>query len=156
MGDDFEAIVSTISLGRTADPQEITELIVILTGTGDVFMEELDGASLGEIFEPGEWDTIYWEGRRALQRLLEIEAPIFAVGRNIGYPPQALLTRRTRAAGDVPSEPWLRSRSKPSHRISPWIAYRRPVPRSTFGCSTTCRSPQAHRGAIRIATIITS
>jgi enoyl-CoA hydratase/carnithine racemase len=52
--------------------------VVILTGTGDVFMEEIDGASLGEIFKPGEWDTIYWEGRRVLQRLLEIEAPIVA------------------------------------------------------------------------------
>ena len=52
--------------------------VVILTGTGDVFMEEIDGASLGEIFKPGEWDKIYWEGRRVLQRLLEIEAPIIA------------------------------------------------------------------------------
>jgi enoyl-CoA hydratase/carnithine racemase len=52
--------------------------VVILTGTGDVFMDEIDGASLGEIFKPEEWDKIYWEGRRALQRLLEIEAPIIA------------------------------------------------------------------------------
>jgi enoyl-CoA hydratase/carnithine racemase len=52
--------------------------VVILTGTGDVFMEEIDGASLGEIFKPGEWDKIYWEGRRVLQRLLELEAPIIA------------------------------------------------------------------------------
>jgi enoyl-CoA hydratase/carnithine racemase len=52
--------------------------VVILTGTGDVFMDEIDGASLGEIFKPGEWDRIYWEGRRVLQRLLEIEAPIIA------------------------------------------------------------------------------
>jgi enoyl-CoA hydratase/carnithine racemase len=52
--------------------------VVILTGTGEVFMDEIDGASLGEIFKPGEWDKIYWEGRRLLQRLLEIEAPIIA------------------------------------------------------------------------------
>ena len=52
--------------------------IVILTGTGDVFMDEIDGASLGEIFKPAEWDKAYWEGRRVLQRLLEIEAPIIA------------------------------------------------------------------------------
>ena len=45
--------------------------VVILTGTGNVFMDEIDGASLGEIFKPGEWDKIYWEGRRVLQRLLE-------------------------------------------------------------------------------------
>jgi NAD(P)-dependent dehydrogenase (short-subunit alcohol dehydrogenase family) len=30
MGDDFEAIVSTIPLGQAADPQEIAELIVFL------------------------------------------------------------------------------------------------------------------------------
>ena len=52
--------------------------VVILTGTGDVFMDEIDGASLGEIFKPVEWDKTYWEGRRVLQRLLEIEAPIIA------------------------------------------------------------------------------
>src|SRR5689334_3766971 len=52
--------------------------VVILTGSGDVFRDEIDGASLGEIFEPGEWDKIYWEGRRVLQRLLEIEAPLIA------------------------------------------------------------------------------
>jgi enoyl-CoA hydratase/carnithine racemase len=52
--------------------------VMILTGTGDVFMDEIDGASLGEIFKPAEWDKIYWEGRRVLQRLLEIEAPIIA------------------------------------------------------------------------------
>jgi enoyl-CoA hydratase/carnithine racemase len=52
--------------------------VVVLTGTGDVFMDEIEGASLGEIFKPSEWDKIYWEGRRVLQRLLEIEAPIIA------------------------------------------------------------------------------
>jgi enoyl-CoA hydratase/carnithine racemase len=52
--------------------------VVILTGTGDVFMDEIDGPSLGEIFKPAEWDKAYWEGRRVLQRLLEIEAPIIA------------------------------------------------------------------------------
>ena len=52
--------------------------VVILTGTGDVFMDEIDGDSLGEIFKPGEWDKAYWEGRRVMQRLLEIEAPLIA------------------------------------------------------------------------------
>src|SRR2546428_701361 len=52
--------------------------VVILTGTGEVFMDEIDGASLGEIFKPAEWDKIYGEGGRVLQRLLEMEAPIIA------------------------------------------------------------------------------
>jgi hypothetical protein len=55
--------------------------VVILTGFGGVFMDEIDAASLGEIFKPGEWDKIYWEGRRVLQRLLEIETPIIAAAR---------------------------------------------------------------------------
>jgi enoyl-CoA hydratase/carnithine racemase len=66
-------------------PQALAEIggdrdnkVVILTGSGDVFMEAIDGASLGAIVKPGEWDKIYWEGRRVLQRLLEIEAPIIA------------------------------------------------------------------------------
>lgn len=52
--------------------------VVILTGTGDVFMDEIDGPSLGEVFKPQEWDKVYWEGRRVMQRLLEIEAPLIA------------------------------------------------------------------------------
>lgn len=52
--------------------------VVILTGTGEVFMDDIDGPSLGEIFKPAEWDKGYWEGRRVLQRLLEIEAPLIA------------------------------------------------------------------------------
>jgi enoyl-CoA hydratase/carnithine racemase len=52
--------------------------VMIITGTGDVFMDEIDGPSLGEIFKPMAWDKGYWEGRRVLQRLLEIEAPIIA------------------------------------------------------------------------------
>ena len=52
--------------------------VMIITGTGEVFMDEIDGPSLGEIFKPAAWDKGYWEGRRVLQRLLEIEAPIIA------------------------------------------------------------------------------
>ena len=52
--------------------------VLVLTGTGDNFMDDIDGNSLGEIFKPAEWDKIYWEGRRVLQRLLELETPIVA------------------------------------------------------------------------------
>jgi enoyl-CoA hydratase/carnithine racemase len=64
------------ALAEIGDDRE--NKVVVLTGTGDVFMDEIDGASLGEIFKPAEWDKIYWEGRRVLQRFLEIEAPIIA------------------------------------------------------------------------------
>jgi enoyl-CoA hydratase/carnithine racemase len=52
--------------------------VLVLTGTGDSFMDAIDGDSLGEIFKPAEWDKIYWEGRRVLRRLLELETPIVA------------------------------------------------------------------------------
>lgn len=52
--------------------------IVVLTGSGDAFMDDIDGDSLGEIFKPAEWDKTYWEGRRVMQRLLELETPLIA------------------------------------------------------------------------------
>jgi enoyl-CoA hydratase/carnithine racemase len=52
--------------------------VLVVTGTGDNFMDAIDGDSLGEIFKPAVWDRIYWEGRRGLQRLLELETPIVA------------------------------------------------------------------------------
>jgi hypothetical protein len=45
----------------------------VITGTGDTFMDAIDGDSLREVFNPTEWDKIYWEGRRVLQRLVELE-----------------------------------------------------------------------------------
>jgi enoyl-CoA hydratase/carnithine racemase len=52
--------------------------VVVVTGTGENFMDNIDGDSLGEIFKPAQWDKIYWEGRRVLQRLLELETPLIA------------------------------------------------------------------------------
>jgi enoyl-CoA hydratase/carnithine racemase len=52
--------------------------VLIITGTGNTFMDEIDGASLGELFKPAEYDKIYWEGRHVLRRLLELEMPIVA------------------------------------------------------------------------------
>jgi enoyl-CoA hydratase/carnithine racemase len=50
--------------------------VLIVTGTGDTFMDEIDGPSLGEMFKPAEFDKVYWEGRHVLRRLLELEMPI--------------------------------------------------------------------------------
>jgi enoyl-CoA hydratase/carnithine racemase len=52
--------------------------VLVITGTGDKFSEDVDEDSLGEVFKPAEWDTYYWAGRRLMQRLLEVEAPIVA------------------------------------------------------------------------------
>jgi enoyl-CoA hydratase/carnithine racemase len=51
--------------------------VVILTGTGDVFMERitLDGF---DFFTPQGYDKIYREGKRVLMNLLDIEVPLIA------------------------------------------------------------------------------
>lgn len=48
--------------------------VVILTGTGDSFCETSGSFPTGE----RGWDKIYWEGKRLLRRLLDIEVPVIA------------------------------------------------------------------------------
>jgi enoyl-CoA hydratase/carnithine racemase len=52
--------------------------VLVITGTGDRFMTEIDGPSLGDITKPMNWDKGYSEGRRVLQRLADLEMPIIA------------------------------------------------------------------------------
>ena len=52
--------------------------VLVLTGTGDRFMTEIDGPSLGDITRPAEWDRTIAEGRRVMQRLVDLEMPIVA------------------------------------------------------------------------------
>lgn len=52
--------------------------VLVLTGTGDRFMTDIDGSSLGDITVPAQWDLIYSEGRKVLQRLADLEMPIVA------------------------------------------------------------------------------
>jgi enoyl-CoA hydratase/carnithine racemase len=52
--------------------------VLVLTGTGDRFMTEIDGASLGDITKPTQWDRTVAEGRRVMQRLVDLEMPIVA------------------------------------------------------------------------------
>lgn len=58
-----------------ADPDN---KVVILTGTGDAFCAEIDFASFGTLGTPRGWDKIYWEGKRLLMNLLDIEVPMIA------------------------------------------------------------------------------
>lgn len=53
--------------------------VVILTGTGNEWIAQIDFASLGDITNPRVWDQVYWEGKKVLQNLLDIEVPIIAV-----------------------------------------------------------------------------
>lgn len=52
---------------------------LVLTGTGDVFMDQIDGESLGEIFKPAQWEKIRVEGLKVLQRLVELPMPVVGV-----------------------------------------------------------------------------
>lgn len=52
---------------------------MILTGTGDSFMDQIDGPSLGEIFKPAVWEKIRVEGLKVLQRLVELPVPVVGV-----------------------------------------------------------------------------
>ncbi|BDA69504.1 Enoyl-CoA hydratase/isomerase [Rivularia sp. IAM M-261] len=52
--------------------------VVILTGAGDSWMAQIDFASLGDVTNPREWDKTFWEGRKVLQNLLDIEVPVIS------------------------------------------------------------------------------
>jgi enoyl-CoA hydratase/carnithine racemase len=56
-----------------ADPEN---QVVILTGTGDVFCEEIDYATVGDVFAPDVMDAIFREGVQLLGRLLDIGVPV--------------------------------------------------------------------------------
>ena len=55
-----------------ADPDN---RVVIITGSGDRFLADLDSSWVGEM-TPEKWNIIYNHGRRLLQRLLDIEVPV--------------------------------------------------------------------------------
>jgi enoyl-CoA hydratase/carnithine racemase len=48
--------------------------VVILTGTGDSFIERIGWDT--PIDNALDWDRIYWEGKRFIRHLLEIEVPV--------------------------------------------------------------------------------
>jgi hypothetical protein len=52
--------------------------VLVLTGTGDSFIPSIDGPSLGDLTKPMGFDVMYTEGRRGVQRLVDLEIPIVA------------------------------------------------------------------------------
>jgi enoyl-CoA hydratase/carnithine racemase len=70
---DFPELLEAIAL----DP---ANKVMVLTGTGDAFMNQIDGASLGEVFKPEHWERrIRTEGIKVLQRLIDLPIPIVGV-----------------------------------------------------------------------------
>lgn len=57
--------------------------VIILTGTGDHFIETVDDSNVGQRLpttrmSPQTWDHIYWNAKQLLMNLLEIEVPMIA------------------------------------------------------------------------------
>lgn len=52
---------------------------MIMVGTGDAFMDQIDGPSLGDITKPAQWEKARGEGLKVLQRLLELPFPVVGV-----------------------------------------------------------------------------
>lgn len=52
---------------------------LVLTGTGDSFMDKIDGPSLGDLTKPAESEKLRSEGTRILQRLLDLPMPVVGV-----------------------------------------------------------------------------
>jgi len=68
----FTAVLEELSLDRD-------NKALVITGTGDSFMDQIDGPSLGEIFKPAVWEKIRVEGAKVLQRLLDLPMPVVGV-----------------------------------------------------------------------------
>ncbi|MGE0681586.1 MAG: enoyl-CoA hydratase/isomerase family protein [Candidatus Binatia bacterium] len=57
--------------------------VIILTGAGESFIEEVDSDNLGQRLPatkitPRVWDHIYWDAKQLLMNLLDIEVPMIA------------------------------------------------------------------------------
>ncbi len=64
VGDAFAQVAS--------DP---TVKVVVVTGTGDAFCNAIDGPSFAG---RSSWDPIWWEGKRLLKCLLDIDVPVLS------------------------------------------------------------------------------
>jgi enoyl-CoA hydratase/carnithine racemase len=69
---DFTGVLEEMSLDKD-------NKALVITGTGDTFMDEIDGPSLGEIYKPAVWEKIRVEGAKVLQRLLDLPMPVVGV-----------------------------------------------------------------------------
>ena len=60
--------------------------VVILTGSGDAFMETISPEGF-DFFTPQGYDKIYREGRKVLMNILDIETPLIAAVNGLGRTP---------------------------------------------------------------------
>ena len=52
--------------------------VLVITGTGDRFMTDIDQQSLGDLTKPAVWEGIFSRGRQGMQRLVDLEMPLIA------------------------------------------------------------------------------
>ena len=70
--EDFGSALEEVSLDHN-------NKALVITGTGDTFMDQIDGPSVGEIFTPAAREKIRIEGAKVLQRLVELPMPVIGV-----------------------------------------------------------------------------
>ena len=51
--------------------------VVVMTGTGDIWCDVIDFASF-HLNDPAEWDHTFFDGRKLLNNLLDIEVPVIS------------------------------------------------------------------------------
>lgn len=51
--------------------------VVVMTGTGDTWCENIDAASF-KLSSAADWDHVFYDGRRLLKNLLDIEVPVIS------------------------------------------------------------------------------
>jgi len=51
--------------------------VIVMTGTGDVWCNEIDFASFS-LNDPADWDHTFYDGRKLLTNLLDIEVPVIS------------------------------------------------------------------------------
>lgn len=56
---------------------DVENKVVIITGAGDDFCTQIV-ADAWDLSAPRKWDKVYWEGKRLIQNLLDIEVPIIS------------------------------------------------------------------------------
>lgn len=49
--------------------------VIVITGSGDAFCNDFEGGSFGDI-TPKTWDLMYFDAKRLLNNLLDIEVPV--------------------------------------------------------------------------------
>lgn len=66
--EDFPAALEELSLDQA-------NKALVITGTGDSFIDQIDGPSLGEIFKPAAWEKTRTEGAKVLSACWSCRCP---------------------------------------------------------------------------------